>query len=427
VLQVRGADERTRTVRTTRRPYGPSLSFRTRPQVDILPGNVGYADLQRLTIAEVDATLKRFAPTRAIVFDLRGYPKGTAWRLAPHLTAGTVRAALFHTPVRRTPIGADSGELQYRDQTRDFDQLIKAAPPRYAKPVVVVIDARAISQAEHTGLYLAASAHARFVGQPTMGANGDVTGFYLPGGIRANFTGQAVEHPDGRQLQRVGLIPDVPVAPTLRGVRAGEDELLAAGLREALRLGGADAATTRAALNEEGAQERADALAQTQPLPAPAIAPRSAALLPDAFELRGDGYEGAHDSGVRHLDGRTIVLKSKNDTTAGGFGSFGESIPLEAYRGKRVRVSGYLRTAGATSAAFWFRADGPSGQTVVIDNMSDRALHGTQDWTPFVIVIDVPPDATLLRGGLLLSGLGTVWADDLRIDIVDRSVPTTAT
>jgi C-terminal processing protease CtpA/Prc len=37
---------------------------------------------------------------------------------------------------------------------------------------------------------------------------------------------QVVRHADGRQLQRIGLKPDVEVTPTLAGIRAGRDEVL---------------------------------------------------------------------------------------------------------------------------------------------------------------------------------------------------------
>ena len=40
------------------------------------------------------------------------------------------------------------------------------------------------------------------------------------------FGGHDVRHADGRQLQRVGLIPNIEVKPTLAGVRAGRDEVL---------------------------------------------------------------------------------------------------------------------------------------------------------------------------------------------------------
>jgi hypothetical protein len=35
-----------------------------------------------------------------------------------------------------------------------------------------------------------------------------------------------VRHADGRQLQRIGLVPDVKVTPTIAGIRAGKDEVL---------------------------------------------------------------------------------------------------------------------------------------------------------------------------------------------------------
>jgi hypothetical protein len=48
----------------------------------------------------------------------------------------------------------------------------------------------------------------------------------LPGGINVLFTGHDVRHADGRQLQRVGLQPDIPVEPTIAGIRSGRDEVL---------------------------------------------------------------------------------------------------------------------------------------------------------------------------------------------------------
>ena len=101
------------------------------------------------------------------------------------------------------------------------------------KVIAVLIDENAISQAEHTCLHLEAAlgGDVTFVGSPTNGANGDVTRFPLPGGLWVHFTGHDVRHGDGRQLQRVGVVPDVPAAPTIRGIRAGEDEVLAAAVR----------------------------------------------------------------------------------------------------------------------------------------------------------------------------------------------------
>jgi C-terminal processing protease CtpA/Prc len=91
---------------------------------------------------------------------------------------------------------------------------------------VILIDERAQSQAEHTGLFFEAANGTKFIGSPTAGANGDVTDLSVPGGIFVHFSGQGVWHADGRQLQRVGLHPDIEVRPTLAGIRAGKDEVL---------------------------------------------------------------------------------------------------------------------------------------------------------------------------------------------------------
>ncbi len=101
----------------------------------------------------------------------------------------------------------------------------------YTGRVAVLIDDRAISQSEHTCLFLEAAAGATFVGAPTHGSNGDITVMRLPGGLRMSFTGQAVRHADGRQLQQLGIQPTIPAAPTIAGVRAGRDEVLERAVR----------------------------------------------------------------------------------------------------------------------------------------------------------------------------------------------------
>jgi C-terminal processing protease CtpA/Prc len=50
----------------------------------------------------------------------------------------------------------------------------------------------------------------------------------VPGDVWITFTGQEVRHADGRQLQRVGVVPDLRVEPTLEGLREGRDEVLEA-------------------------------------------------------------------------------------------------------------------------------------------------------------------------------------------------------
>lgn len=40
-----------------------------------------------------------------------------------------------------------------------------------------------------------------------------------------------VYYPDGRPTQRIGILPDIEVRPTIAGIREGRDELIEAALR----------------------------------------------------------------------------------------------------------------------------------------------------------------------------------------------------
>jgi C-terminal processing protease CtpA/Prc len=193
---------------------------RTTPVFGVLPEGFGYMDLARLTVAEVEKAFEAIKGTSAVIMDMRGYPKGTAWAIAPRLVEKEVPAAQFRRP---EPHGVF---IDWPSQCA-FDQKTGPAQPwRYTGKVVVLINEEAISQAEHTCLFLEAAAGATFIGTPTNGANGDVTTTILPGGITVNFTGHDVRHADGRQLQRVGIQPHVRVEPTVEGIRAGRDEVL---------------------------------------------------------------------------------------------------------------------------------------------------------------------------------------------------------
>lgn len=201
--------------------------------IRILKGNIGYANLDRLSGEDVGKMFDQLKDTRAIIFDMRGYPNGTAWQIAPRLTgAGQVVAARFS---RYAPVGPD---LLFQDQSQttskySFVQHIPQNPgqPVYKGKTVMLIDERTQSQAEHTGLFFEAANGTEFIGSPTAGANGDVTNFMIPGNISLGFSGHDVRHADGRQLQQLGLQPKILVKPTIKGIRAGRDEVLEAAVK----------------------------------------------------------------------------------------------------------------------------------------------------------------------------------------------------
>lgn len=67
---------------------------------------------------------------------------------------------------------------------------------------------------------------AKVVGSTTAGADGNVSFFYLPGGIYTCISGIGIYYPDKRETQRVGIVPDVTIRPTIKGFTEGRDEVL---------------------------------------------------------------------------------------------------------------------------------------------------------------------------------------------------------
>jgi len=228
-LTVRDLHDQVREVRVARKvEYMPQTQGdRTGDVLRVLPGNIGYADLDRLPASQVDEMFEKFKDCPAIIFDNRGYPHGTAWQIAPRLTDKTdVVAAMFK---RRDPMSPDfpNGEIFSSQDTDIFMQRMPRTDKwRYHGKTVMLIDERTISHAEHSGLFLEAANGTKFIGSPSQGANGDVTNLSVPGGIYVRFSGQGVWHADGRQLQRLGLQPTVETRPTLAGIRSGKDEVL---------------------------------------------------------------------------------------------------------------------------------------------------------------------------------------------------------
>jgi len=229
-VTVRGADGRSRRLLARRTIANLQNTVNDRPGdiLRLLPENIGYVDLERLSLDMVDSMFTMFRETAAIIFDMRGYPQGTAWRIAPRLTEhNDVEAARFSRPIADFPHGSSNTEMGIQSTTFEFTQRLPATDGwRYHGRTVMLIDGRTMSQAEHTGLFFEAANGTVFIGSPTVGANGDVTNFSLPGGIYVSLSGHEVRHADGRQLQRLGLQPDVPVEPTIAGIQAGKDEVL---------------------------------------------------------------------------------------------------------------------------------------------------------------------------------------------------------
>lgn len=98
------------------------------------------------------------------------------------------------------------------------------------------------------------------------------------------------------------------------------------------------------------------------------------------------------------------------------FGCATYRFPVEQARGKRLKLSGWIKTDDLQGgwAGLWLRIDGPQTS---FDNMNDRGPRGSSDWTEASIEFAVPQSATDVYLGLVMPGQGRAWFDDLRLEL----------
>ncbi|HEY6571930.1 MAG TPA: S41 family peptidase, partial [Candidatus Eisenbacteria bacterium] len=118
---------------------------------------------------------------------------------------------------------------------------IKPIAPRFDGKIAILVDEVSQSHAEYTAMAFRAVPGAIVVGSTTAGADGNVSRIPLPGGLRTMMSGIGVFYPDRRPTQRVGIVPDITVRPTVAGIRDGRDEVLDAAVSRVLGRGLSDA------------------------------------------------------------------------------------------------------------------------------------------------------------------------------------------
>jgi hypothetical protein len=141
-------------------------------------------------------------------------------------------------------------------------------------------------------------------------------------------------------------------------------------------------------------------------------------------------HPGNYDMGIEKgagQDGKNAATIKSKEKKIKGFGTLMQDCLPQKFIGKRVRMSGYMKSKDVESwAGFWMRVDEAGSQTPLsFDNMHDRSIKGTTEWKKYEIVLDVPAKASNIAYGALLYGTGQIWFDKLNFEVVDAYLPTT--
>jgi len=179
--------------------------------------DIGYVTLKSIKEEDIEKIKNDFINTKGIIIDIRNYPS----YFVPFLL-GTYFVSANTPFVKFTKGNPDNpGEFMFI-----IPREIPKPKETYRGKLVVLVNEDTQSSAEYTAMAFRAGDHTTIIGSQTAGADGNVSEIVLPGGLKTLISGIGVYYPDGGQTQRIGIVPDIEVKPTIKGIREGRDELL---------------------------------------------------------------------------------------------------------------------------------------------------------------------------------------------------------
>jgi len=177
---------------------------------------IGYVFLGRIKNEDIPIIKKEFINTKGIIIDIRGGSSASPYTLSSYFVSKSTPFATF----TKGNI-YNVGEFTFSDTC-----VITKSKKNYKGKLIVIVNEQTQSAAEFAAMAFKAGNNTTIIGSQTAGADGNVSEIFLPGGLYTWISGIGIYYPDGRETQRVGIVPDIEVKPTIKGIREGRDELL---------------------------------------------------------------------------------------------------------------------------------------------------------------------------------------------------------
>ena len=183
----------------------------------LLNDTIGYITLKSIKNDDIDNIKRDFKNTKGIIIDIRNYPSYfVPFLLGSYFVSSNTPFVKFTTGNSDNP-----GEFSFTSSLE-----IPKPEETYQGKLIVIVNEDSQSQAEYTAMAFRAGDNTTIIGSQTAGADRDVSSIALPGGLSTCISGIGIYYPDGRETQRIGIVPDIEVKPTIKGIREGRDELL---------------------------------------------------------------------------------------------------------------------------------------------------------------------------------------------------------
>lgn len=196
--------------------YFPNDTLDTVKWMEINCG-VGYVNMGKLLMSDVNQMYSDLQFTSSIIFDLRGYPNGTTRSIYNLMSPDNNVFAKFLEPDVTYP-----GTYFWKADSAGFNGNTNS----YGGQVILLVNEQTQSQGEFACMMLETLPNVTIVGSQTAGADGNITYFRMSQDVYGGFSSLGVFYPNGDSTQRIGIVPDTVIFPTQVGIRHGRDELL---------------------------------------------------------------------------------------------------------------------------------------------------------------------------------------------------------
>lgn len=184
----------------------------------MINNDTAYLHLERLKSENLPDIFDKIKNTKGLIIDIRTYPTDfLISKLGKYLMP---KAEIFVDITTTNP--SMPGDFIFRetdsigDQNKDY----------YKGKVAILVNETTQSAAEYHAMAFRKAPKAKVFGSQTSGADGNVSYIVLPGKISTAITGLGVYNSDKTETQRIGIIPDIEVKPTLEGIKNNKDEIL---------------------------------------------------------------------------------------------------------------------------------------------------------------------------------------------------------
>jgi len=194
------------------------IQFPNNEKWKILEGNIGYVNYDEAEEKDIPELIKALNNTNAIIFDNRMRPHDVMFTISEWLNPEPKEFAKFLDPDINYP-----GRYYWRS---GIEKCGKNNPDYYKGKVIVLLDEKAVSHAEFNAMSLQTAPKVKVIGSQTGGADGAKYGFPIIKGFYTTFTCYGVFYPNKKETQRIGIVPDIEVKPTILGIQQGRDEVL---------------------------------------------------------------------------------------------------------------------------------------------------------------------------------------------------------